>query len=1482
MKMNLTHPQKRIWYTEKIHTNSSLHNIGGCLHIDGRLNPDLFIRAIQNVIQSHEGLHLRFGEENGKPYQYIKVDNQYNIDFVDFSSYEEPKKVMQNWAQKQFDKPFELENQVLYYLAIYKISESEYGFLLKLHHLISDGWSTSIIQQEICDQYTNLLEGKEEIPAVSYSYVDYIGKEKKYLNSERFLKNKAYWHEKFIDVPELFLYKGITSLEAKRQSYRISQKMSVKINKFIIDQGTSLNTLFITVMFIYLHKIMNLEDMVLGTPVMNRTDKEDKQTIGMYTSTVPVRMNINPDWTVSELFKSVILELKRCYIHQKYPYDLLIADLGLNKKGYDSLFKICVNYYNTQYFKHVAGLPAEVREYHGQNQSYSMQLIVNEWTNNEITLNFDYKISEYTEEEIQIMYESMNHILNQMLIDPVMQIKDIHLCSEDEFHERIYALNATEASYPRDKTVHEIFEAQVEKTPDHVALHFEGQTLSYRELNCRANRLGSFLEKQGVKKEKIVAIRASHSFELIIAMLGVLKAGGAYLPIEPSYPVERINFMLKDSEAIILLTNDELPSGLEFRGQTFDLRHEGVYTEESQNVDRGCSSNDLVYMIYTSGSTGNPKGVMIEHQNLINYIWWANKTYAGENEIFALYSSISFDLTVTSIFTPLIAGNQISIHADDGGEFILHKIMKENLATLIKLTPAHLILIKDMDNRSSSVKKMIVGGDNLKVTVAKEVVDSFGGDIEIYNEYGPTEATVGCMIYKYDVEKDTRASVPIGVAIDNAQIYLLNKYLGPIPTGLLGEIYISGDGVARGYLNRQELTERVFIDNPFRPGEKMYKTGDIARYLSDGNIEYIGREDNQVKLRGYRIELGEIEKSLLDYKLIKDVVVTVKGKLLYAYYVSEEALDVGDLKTWLLKQLPTYMIPNKFVFLKQLPLTVNGKVDFNSLPIEDTDVKDIISYRSYEEKQLIHAMEEILGVQDISMDDDFYEIGGDSIKAIQIASKLKNFNIYIAVKDILSKGHIEEIAAAMTVREDVSPVDQDRCTGVVEMTPIMQWFFSQDFKEVNHYNQSVLLSCKKAVKFDHVRKCMDYLIEHHDMLRLNYDENKNEWFYRNDFRNDISHLEYFDLSNETDLNREKKIKELGFHVKSSFDLKYGPLLKGSMFKLGEDEKLILLTAHHLAVDGISWRILIEDFITLMEQFEQGETISLPLKTNSFKDWSSQLKAYSRGISENVMGYWREVQLKESYFPVEFEQGPDDISSSVMVKRQLDKQTLDDFSRKIQEIYGLTLHEGLIIALLLTLKPITQQELIVIDLEGHGRETINEQMDVSRTVGWFTTIYPAYFIVEDQGLDFQLKSLKEQLKNIPNKGFDFGILQFINQTIPNSSSKRVRFNYLGDFDNTFNNHFKQLTNIDCGLNIGSSNHLTAIIDIVAMVVNQKFHIEITFSKNRFYNETMQDLLNNFIEKIQEIVHFCEEKSNKEFTPSDFKLDISQDELDDLFR
>ncbi|SLK22665.1 MULTISPECIES: non-ribosomal peptide synthetase [unclassified Paenibacillus] len=1482
MVMNLTHPQKRIWYIEKIHTNSPLHNIGGCLHIKGRLSTDLFMLAIQNVIRSHEGMHLRFAEESGEPYQYVNEDNQYNIDFMDFSNYEEPKGVMENWAQEQFDKPFELENKVLYYIVIYKISESEYGLLLKIHHIISDGWSTAIIQQQICDQYANLLEGKKQLPAIYYSYVDYIDKEKKYFQSKRFLKNKAYWHEKFSDMPEFFLYKGITSLEAKRQSFIISQEMSVKINNFIVDHRTSLNTFFITVMLIYLHKVLNQEDIVLGTPVMNRTDKEDKQTVGMYTSTVPVRMNINPDWTINELFKAVILELKQSYIHQKYPYDLLITDLGLNKKGYDSLFKICVNYYNTQYFEHVAGFPAEVREYHGQNQSYSMQLIVNEWTNKEIKLNFDYKINEYAEEEIHIMYESMHHILNQIVIDPTRLIKDIHLCSEEEFHKRIYALNSTKASYPHDKAVHQIFEEQVEKTPDHVALHFEGKTISYRELNDKANQLALLLEKQGVTKEKIIAIRASHSFELIIAILGVLKAGGAYLPIEPTYPIERINFMLTDSEAILLLTNDDLPSGLEFQGRILDLRYEEIYTVNSRNVDRGSSANDLVYMIYTSGSTGNPKGVMIEHQNLINYIWWANKTYAGENEIFALYSSISFDLTVTSIFAPLIAGNQISIYADDGGEFILDKVMKENQATIIKLTPAHLTLIKDMDNRNSSVKKMIVGGDNLKVTIAKEVVDSFGGVIEIYNEYGPTEATVGCMTYKYDVEKDSRGSVPIGVAIDNTQIYLLNKYFGPIPTGLPGEIYISGDGVARGYLNRHELTERIFIDNPFRPGEKMYKTGDIARYLPDGNIEYIGRNDNQVKLRGYRIELGEIEKFLLDYKPINDVVVRVKGKLLYAYYVSEKALNVGELKIWLLKHLPTYMIPNKFVFLEQLPLTVNGKVNFNLLGIEDDNVKEIISYRSHEEKELIHAMEEILGVKDISMNDDFYQIGGDSIKAIQIASKLKNSNIDITVKDILSKGYIEEIAAAMTVRENVNPVDQDRCTGVVEMTPIMEWFLAQDFKEANHYNQSILLSCKKAVNSDYVRKCIDHLIEHHDMLRLNYNEDQNEWYYRNDFSNDVSRVEYFDLSNEADCFREKKIKDLGYQIKSSFDLKIGPLLKGCIFNLGEEEQLILLTAHHLVVDGISWRILIEDFVILLEQFQQGDRASLPLKTNSFSDWSNHLHTYSQGISEMEMGYWREVQMKDAYFPVEFEQGPDDISSSVMVKAELDKQLLDEFSQKIYDIYGLTLHEGLIVALLLTLKPIMQQDLIVIDLEGHGRETIHEELDVSRTVGWFTSIYPAYFNVQDLGLDVQLKTLKEQLKKIPNKGFHFGILQFINQTIPNDTSKRVRFNYLGDFDSAFNNSFLRPSYMDCGLNSGNSNHLTALIDIVAMVVNQKFHIEITFSKNRFYSETMQGFLNNYIEKIKEIARFCAKKNNKEFTPSDFKLDISQDELDDLFQ
>ncbi|WP_309304394.1 MULTISPECIES: amino acid adenylation domain-containing protein [Brevibacillus] len=1387
-----------------------------------------------------------------------------------------------------FKKPFTIENHDLYYFAIYKLNEDEYGILLKVHHIISDGWSTYLIQKQLCEAYS-LLQQDDQLDAnLEYSYVDYIEKEKAYFQSDRFQKNKTFWNRKFKDVPDAFLYKSFSHLESRRKSYEITVEKTDQIRNCLQEYSISLNTFFIAVMLIYINKITDYDDIVLGTPILNRTDKHDKNTVGMYTSTMPFRKQINPELSVKEFIKEVAHELKHCLINQKYPYDLLVSDLGLNKKGYDSLFKLCVNYYKTEYLKNVEGVTLEIDEYNSGNQSYSIQVIIKEWRNDTLSLCFDFKVDEYTDEDISSMFMHTSNITDQMIKNMEMKIKDLQICTEEELREKVNIFNSTETNYPKDKTIHGLFEEQVVLTPEKVALVFEEQQVTYRQLDEKANQLAAFLRGKGVQQQRIVAIQATHSIELIVGILGVLKTGAAYLPIEPNYPSERINYMLKDSDAFIILTNQELSDEINFSGEIHHLVHDEIYLDTQNNcIDKG-SSHDLAYIIYTSGSTGQPKGVMIEHSSLVNYIWWAKKTYVEENEIFALYSSISFDLTVTSIFTPLISGNQIVIYQDCGKDFILSKVFKDNKATIVKVTPAHLTLIKDFDNTNSMIKRFIVGGENLKVAIAKQIEESFNGKIEIYNEYGPTETTVGCMIYKYSSDKDTGVSVPIGSAIDNTQIYILNKYLQPVPTGIKGEIYVSGDGVARGYLNKERLTEERFIDHPFLSGKKMYKTGDVAKYLTDSIIEYVGRSDHQVKIRGHRIELGEIERLLLKHSMIKNVIVidreNQKGdKVLYAYFVSDEEINNAELKKWLSTYVPSFMIPNRMIRLEQLPLTINGKINIHELPFENESQKEIINPRNRREEQLTKVMREVLGIDKISMNDNFYQIGGDSIKAIQISSKLKNMNMELQIKDILEKELVEEIATHIKENHTHKIIDQGVCTGTIDQTPITQWFFSQQFEQENHFNQSVLLACKKAIDKEIIMNAIKKIVEHHDMLRVCRDRNTKELFYQNDYVQETDYIVYYDLIHEPEEIKFEKMKELGFLTKSSFHLEETPLFKVCIFQLGENEQYLLFTAHHVIVDGVSWRILIEDFISGLEQQQLNQEIYLPLKTHSFGEWSKLLAMYNLHETqiEQSLRYWKDNTIQQFQFPIDFDRGTDDVKSSSTMEDYLDEEWINNFSVSINDVYGLNLYEGLLIGLIVTVHQLVKKQDIVIELEGHGREAINDDIDISRTVGWFTSLYPAYFSITDIKLEHIIKQVKEQIRAIPYKGFTYGILKYLRKQLLKDLGKGIRFNYLGHIDNVLQGDFT-MENLDCGGDIGSNNHLTALLDINVWIANEQLQINVTYSSNRFREETIQQLLTKYMDNLHAILDCCFKKNDKEFTPSDFETaDISQDDLDHLF-
>lgn len=1468
----LTNPQKRIWYTENIFSCPEIWNIGGAMKISGQLDFQKLEKTINLLIEKNDVFRFKFIQINNGIQQYEASYKEKSIDRFYFDTYEE----LENWTSIDMKKKFDLLNGELYYFAICSIKNNCTYVYLRMHHIITDGWSYSVIAKQICEIYNNPDDFQR------YSYIDFIKSEQDYFNSTRYEKDKKYWLSKFENLPEDLFNERSSDVAGKRKVFKLSLEKSLKIKKFIKEYRLSLNTFFTAVYIIYANKIYQKEDIVIGSPVLNRSGKKERNIVGMFTSTMPFRYNLQPDITLENLMKEVNNELIKSFFHQKYPYNYLIKDLELSRQGYDSLFDVCINCYNTEFRYCINDVPIESIEFYSGKQAYSLQLVIKEWgEGGELTLELDYKADKYSDEDIGEIYLYLNRIVDKILAGPQEKVKNIEILTADEKTKLIYGLNSTENEYPKDKTIYELFEQQADKTPFNIALSFENKELTYKELNIKANQLARKLRDRGIKRESKVGIMTRHSFETVIAILAVIKTGAAYVPIDPAYPVDRINYIIEDSGIELILTNIEA----DLKGETLNLNDSRLFSGDGNNLEKNNSPEDLVYIIYTSGSTGKPKGVMIKHAGLVNYIWWAKKMYINDQkDTFALYSSLSFDLTVTSIFTPLISGNKLNIYYDDRTEFILYKILRDNRTSIIKLTPSHLHLLKDIDNSKSSVKTFIVGGEDLKCSLAGKVYKSFNGNIRIFNEYGPTETVVGCMIYEYDHEKDKEGSVPIGRAADNVQVYILDKYLNAVPPKCIGELYVSGDGVAKGYLNNRELTETVFISNPFVHGKTMYKTGDTAEYREDGVIEYIGRADKQVKIRGHRIEPGEIEKQLLRLQNIEEAIVTAWDnpageKRLCAYVTSDETLNNQKIRKQLLEFLPGYMIPDYIKQIDKLPLTANGKIDAKLLPVPDynTSDKEFTEAGNEKEKALINISKKILVAEKIGVNDNFYELGGDSIKAIQISSQLNNMGLKLKVKDILSRNSFEEIASCIEINTGID-AKQGVCNGEIGSTPIAEWFFEQNFSQYNYWNQSVLLKISSKLSLDMLKKCLNEIIRHHDSLRINYNKELKSLYYNNEYLNGSNSIEFYDLST---LDKEKqtlRLREIGEEFKGSFDIENKILFKAGVFDLGNGERRLLLTAHHLVVDGVSWRIILEDLNTLLQQQINGEGMKLPPKTHSLQKWSEELVNFTGNITETEKDYWKKIQQNNTDSEREY----NTVETTEVLKEALSEENTNALLTRANEAYGTEGDELLVIALALAAFKQFGREKVLLELEGHGREDISESIDITRTVGWFTSMYPVELSLENTDIGSEIKELKEQLRRIPQKGFGYGVLRYIARTLDYINEKVIRFNYLGDFQNSLSSNLFELAKENSGCDFGKKNKMTCFIEVVAMVIENRLEISISYSRNRFEKDTMERFLNEYVQQINRLVNHCCSIKEREFTPSDFDgVEISQDDLDSLF-
>ncbi|MGK7878412.1 MAG: amino acid adenylation domain-containing protein [Xenococcaceae cyanobacterium] len=1621
-KSNLTTSQLLLWLGQKLNPDMPLYNMVLTFTIQGKIHPVHFQQAFQALIDRTDALRTVIEEVDGLPQQRFRSTFPYKLLFLDFTSEAKPQSALQAWVDERCTRPFNLET-CLFDSALIRVSPDRFVWYLNQHHLITDGWSKTLIYRYMADFYERSLKGTlAEAPALP-AYSKYVEYEKSYRCSPLYRKAAAYWQHKLLLPPEPIQFYGRTvtqqSTRTQRVSWDLGLERSQKLRAIAAEKGVrsltlhlSLFNIFAAVLFTYLYRISGSAKLTIDTPAHNRPTVDFKETTGVFIEIFPFQVEIEEGETFVSLIKKVSRESSAF---------LRYAQSGTSSLAINREINVILNYINAS-FPNFSEWPMQsqwVHAGHGDSRHH-LRLQVHDFdARGSFLLHFDFNCHLFDEALRNRAIEHFLNVLDGFIEDKTQPIGRVNLLGEAE-RQSLLGFISIQTSERTDQTVVSSFEAQVEQTPDAVALVFEEQQITYRTLNARANQLARYLRKQGVGPDVPVGICMKRSVEMLIGIWGILKAGGAYVPIEPGYPAERISFIIEDTQIPVLLTQvplvERLPEGLTDMIR-IDADWATITREPGSNLVSGAKAEHLAYIIYTSGSTGQPKGVAIEHGSLTNYVLWAKQQYLQDKQLdFPLFSPLSFDLTVTSIFVPLISGSRIVIYNEDDGamDLAIWRIVEENAVDIIKLTPSHLSLIKDMDLGASRLKKLILGGEDLKTSLANTIVEAFNGDIEIYNEYGPTETTVGCTIYRFNPEKDVTASVPIGKPAAGAEIYVLDTYLNPVPQGVIGEIYIAGPGLARGYLNRPELTTARFIANPFGTGDRLYRTGDLGRWGWDGQLQYLGRCDRQVKIRGTRIELGEVETALsshpkietcaidvvkqapqqdnstltyctrcglpsnypnttfdekgvcnlcrgydrykhkaqqyfktlddlraifeknrsrnqneihtkkrgyhnyalsyswdvrmghktraaaleeLDDQIDPHAVKKILGEIGYeeaednteerlaAYYVSRTHFTASELRTYLAEKLPDYMVPSYFVKLDKIPLTSNGKVDRKALP-HPTETRPelnaaFVAPSTPAEKALAKIWKSVLRVNQVGVCDNFFDLGGDSIMAIQIAAKAIQVGLNFTPNQLFQNQTVAELAAIATPSGTVL-TEQGRVTGAVPLTPIQHAFFERDLQAPHHWNQTLLLEVSENLEPRLLEAALQHLLDRHDALRLCFTQEASGWRQFN--RASIAPLSVtcVDLSGQTRQEQDGGMEATEAALQTSLNLARGELIRVALFKLGTDRpNHLLIIVHHLVVDGVSWLILLEDLETLYRQLSHGEKIQLPLKTTSFKRWSEELVEYvCSGALKSEVDYWLKQPLPgQAKISVDYQLGDGNIEASAStVSVLLGAAETRSLLQEVPAVYHTQVNDLLLAALMLSFAQRTGQRSLLVNLEEHGREeAIVTGANLVRTVGWFTSVFPVTLTVEDDSdLGTALKSIKEQLRGVPNQGIGYGMLRYLSaapdiaeklKTLPQAE---ILFKYLGRMEQLLPEGSMFRLARELTLSRSSRDRQGYLVEINAFIIQNQLRIDWRYSKHIHQETTVQTMANDFVKVLRSLIAHCLSSNAGGYTPTDFPL------------
>ncbi len=1336
------------------------------------------------------------------------------VPLFDVSRKDDAETFIAEWQLEEAGKPFDFVRGPLFRANLLRVSQQYHVLVLTIHHLVIDGWSFGVLLRELSKLYE--VECQRVAPSLppAKQFSEYVQWQSQQQQGPEMDRAEAYWLEQYSDsIPVLELPTDrprpvVQTYNGLRERLTIDASLCSALKHVSARERA---TLFMTLLASYqvlLHRLTNQDDVVLGISSAGQASVTGDDLIGYCINLLPLRSRIGDDPSFSEYLARSKRVLSDAFDHQIYSLPNLIRKLGLRRDpSRPPLVTVTFNLDRGSNRMQFFDLDVEVIPVSTNLAKFDLFLNVTD-QNGELTLDMDYNSDLFDATTIRRWLGHLRTLLAGIVADPRQRLSELPLLDEQEQQQMLVEWNRTHAEFP-DRSLSQLFEAQAESTPDQIAVAFADEKLTYRELNERANRIGHYLRRQGVQTETLVGVLLERSIDLIVTVVGILKAGGAYVPLDPSYPADRLSFMLEDTGAPLSITNErlaDLVSTTATKVIRLDIEADQISKESNENLLPAASSDHLAYVMYTSGSTGTPKGTLITHGGLRNYLSWAMQTYPlAEGNGSPLHSSLSFDLTITSIYPALLTGRTVEIVDEaEGVTGLATALSRGPNYSLVKLTPAHVQLLatqlaaQPVEQLSQA---LVIGGENLLAETVKWWREQ-SPQTKLFNEYGPTETVVGCCVYEVQPETEWTGSIPIGRPITNTQLYILDAKGQPAPVGIAGELYIGGAGVCRGYLNRPELTAERFVPDPFNtePGARLYRTGDVARYRAGGVIEYLGRLDQQVKVRGFRIEPGEIEAVLSRHPNVREAVVVVRSeddeKRLVAYVCGELEAAATELRNYLKQRLPEYMIPAAFVVLDKLPLNDSGKVDRKRLPALDTNRPSLAETyaepRTEVERVLARIWSEVLSVKQVGIHDNFFELGGDSILSVQITARAHQAGLQLTPRQVFFHQTIAGLAAVAESAPELAAAAQGEVFGPVELTPAQHWFFEQELADPNHFNMSIIVSAGNDMNMDALRGSLAAVLRHHDALRMRYEKlSDGTWRQRCAPVDEVEvALEVVDLNAVPAEELHDAIEKVAADSQQTLNLEQGPMLKAVYIDLGAARGArLLLVVHHLVMDIISRRILFEDLQTTYKQLTNGEAVQLRAKSTSYQQWAAQLKAYasSAELGQEV-GYWTDERRRQIQ-PLPIDHHGRNLESTIKhTNNKLSKELTEALLREVPRVYHTQINEVLLAALAGMYQQWTGAQHLIVDVEGHGREALSEEVLLTRTVGWFTSIYPLLLEVE-AGSDHgeRLKSIKEQVRRVKNGGIGYGVLRYLSADeavhwqLREHPNAEISFNYMGRHD-----------------------------------------------------------------------------------------------------